>query len=44
MDQPIAVAETATEAMVIAQDPAAGTVVPEKSQISVQVAGPVGPC
>ncbi len=27
-----------------AQDPPAGTVVPKKGQISVQVAGPVRPC
>jgi len=29
---------------VVAQDPPAGTVVPNKGQISVQVAGPVRPC
>jgi len=29
---------------VVAQDPAAGTVVPHKGEISVQVAGPVRPC
>jgi beta-lactam-binding protein with PASTA domain len=29
---------------VLAQDPPAGTVVPNKGQISVQVAGPVRPC
>jgi serine/threonine-protein kinase len=29
---------------VVAQDPPAGTVVPKKGQISVQVAGPVRPC